>query len=61
MFIFNVTPIMDETNYTYFYEILSIKGEKSNISILLWVCVYGMAGLYFIAIIVVIYILIKLG
>ena len=60
-YVFVKSNNVDETNYTYFYEILSIKGEKSSISTLLWVCVYGMAGLCFIAIIVVIYILLKQG
>lgn len=60
-YVFIKSNNVNETNYTYFYEILGIEGKKSNISTLLWVCVYGIAGLCVIAIFIVIYILIKQG
>ena len=52
---------MNETNYTYFYDIVEVEGKGSNISTLLWVFVYGVAGLCGIAFIIVIVIIIRQG
>ena len=52
---------MNETNYTYFYDIVEVEGKESSISTLLWVFVYGVAGLCAIAFIIVIVIIIKQG